>query len=371
MGLTAWTRQLGVVQGRIEPTDWTPQDGGSWVMCLGRDLPGYVDQLNVGDSVTVSQGATWNTTGNIVRTPARMRPPSPANLPLGAWWRCSLLIDGVEVVGKTLPPRRQRDFHDMGWCVAHLAGVHTLAFRLELQGAAGAYSVEIPAFYTDAITIDPTGARPLLLNRDPEPNETQVPADTDIAIDLVDVGGAGVDLANTTISVNGVAAFVDGVFQAGFTGPDSATSTPQADTKRVVIDPVATFANQQVVTIRVQSQTVGGGNVIDQSYSFTVERLDGPLVVAVEPIDQFTINVTYDEAVVQGDGTAGDDALNPANYVIEIVEGDCTAALEVVAVAALSATEVQLTTDIEQTRSAAYTLVVSNVRDLFGNEVQP
>lgn len=368
MGLNAFTRDVGSIEGRVEPENWVPQDSGSWVFCIGRDQIGFDDTINVGDAALVEQSAPF--VCNVFRVNARMRPPT--TIPDGVWWRASMLVDGVEVVGKIFPPRRVRDFHDWAWSFAHnAAGNHAVAFRLQLLGAAGTYELEIPAFYVDALSLDPTTARPILINRDPEPGETQVPADSTIGLDIVDVGPDGIDLAHTTISVNNVVAYTAGAFQAGFTGPASAVSSPQSDTKRFVIDPLGTFSNQQVVTIHVQTQTLTSAIPLDLRYSFTAERLLGPSVVDVQPIGQRTINVTFDEAVTQGDGTGGTDALNPANYAIARNEGDCVVALAVVAVASLGAAQVQLTTDIEQTPGGAYTLTVTGVRDLFGNLVVP
>lgn len=378
MGLTAWTRDVGTIQGRIQPQGWTPQDTGLWVFCLGRDEPGFGDRINEGDAVQVSQGGTWSAQGSLLYIPARLR--SPLAVPLGVWWRFSVLVDGVEVVGKTFAPRGTRDLNDLAISLGTLTGTHTIAFQLALQGSAGTYELEIPAAYVDAlepVTITgrmtregPLPPPPQFINRDPQPGDVQVPADTNISIDLVDVAGdGGIDLTNTSISVNGVPAFVNGVFQAGFTGPASMTSSPLPDTKRVVIDPLAVFTNQEAVSVHVLTQTVGGSSSIGEIYSFTSERLDGPSVISVTPVDQKTITVDFDEAVVQGDGTASDDSLNPANYTIDRAPLACAVSLQVVAVTALSSTSVQLTTDIEMTRGASYGLTVENVRDLFGNEV--
>lgn len=367
MGLTAFTRDQGTRQGRINPFLWVPQDSGQWVICLGRDSFGFTDKLNAGNYVEVSQEAQWGSA--ILRIPARLRGPEVDGVPDGVWWRASLLIDGMEVVGKVLAPLRTRDLHDFAWCVANLIPSAVVSLRLTLMGTGGPYEVELPAFYADDLTIEPLTTRPILLNRDPEPNEVQVPADTTISIDIADPGGDGIDLSQCVVRVNGVSAYVDGAFQAGFNGPKSITQQPQADTQRIVIDPLGTFASQQVVSVRVQVATLTSVHVIDQTYHFTTERLRGPSLIGAVGRDQKTIRLTFDEAVFQGDGTAVFDGLNPDNYSIARVPGDAAVAVNVTSVTAISSSIVDLGLDIEQTPGEAYTLSVANVRDLFGNEV--
>ena len=69
--LTAWTRELGTTQGRIEPTGFTPAEG-SFVFVLGCDLPGMVQKLELGDFVEVKQTADFGDS-KLVRIRARMR----------------------------------------------------------------------------------------------------------------------------------------------------------------------------------------------------------------------------------------------------------------------------------------------------------
>lgn len=375
MALTAFTRDVAITQGRIRPALWTPQDSGQWVFCLGFDAIDQFDVIAAGDSVTVSQSADWAANGYTMRIPARLR--LPRTVPLGVWWRASVLLNGVEVWGRDFPPSNPAkpvdyDLGDLGWVVAHLVGAHTIGFRLQLLGATGQYEVEIPAFYVDAITIDDIPARPALLNRDPSPGAVQIFADASIGLDLVDVGADGIDLTHTTISVNGVAAYVNGVFQTGFTGPFSAVTTPQSDTKRFVIDPLATFSSGQVVHVRVQTQTLTSALTLDQTYTFTAEVLDGPRILNGIARDQFTIRVTWDHAPLVGDGSGATlgDVLDPAHYEFLPVPGDAAVTPTIAAVAVVDAQTVDLTTDIEMTPAEAYTLVAMGVRDAYDNELR-
>jgi hypothetical protein len=52
-----------------------------------------------------------------------------------------------------------------------------------------AFELEIPAVYIDAVLLDPTPTTPVVINRDPEPGEVQVPIDAAIAMSLPQSGG--------------------------------------------------------------------------------------------------------------------------------------------------------------------------------------
>ena len=232
-----------------------------------------------------------------------------------------------------------------------------------------AFELELPAFYVDDILLDAgTIARPLLTNREPDPGETGVPKGTNIALELTDVGTDGIDESATQVFVNGVLAFNGGVFQTGFTGPGSNSTAPDADTRRVVIDPTADFTSLQVVTVRVVSAVVGGASSIDESYSFTIEDLTRPIVAAAQSRDRQVVRVTFDEPIQQVDATATNDALNPANYTITRIG---TPAVDLVAqtVAVATDSSVDLTTDIEQSPDKQYRVRVVNVEDVAGNPV--
>ena len=79
-----------------------------------------------------------------------------------------------------------------------------------------ALELELPAVYLDAVLLDPTPARPAVINRDPEPGDAAVHISTTIALDLTDVGPDGIDLIATRVYVTGQLAFEAGAFQPGF-----------------------------------------------------------------------------------------------------------------------------------------------------------
>lgn len=228
--------------------------------------------------------------------------------------------------------------------------------------------LELPAVYVDAVLLDPTPARPAVINRDPEPGEVEVPVGTSISLELTDIGPDGVDEAATDIFVGGVLAFSGGVFQLGFNGPGSVATNPQPDTLRLVIDPFALFESLQEVTVRAVSQTIGGGAQLDLSWSFRCQDLTAPRVVAAQARELKRIRVSFDEPVLQEDATGVDDALNPARYALTRLSVPAVVAT-VIDVETVTDSSVDVLTDLELTPGASYRLTVAGVVDLFGNEV--
>lgn len=231
-----------------------------------------------------------------------------------------------------------------------------------------AFELEIPAVYIDAVLLDPTPTTPVVINRDPEPSEVQVPIDAAITIDVSDLGTAGIDVGATQVFVAGVLAFSGGVFQPGFTGAQSNATSPQPDTLRIVVDPLAPFESLQEVSVRVVTQTVGGASQLDTSWSFFCEDLTAPHVVAAQARELKRVRVSFDENVRQESALASDDALNPTLYALERVSAPAVQAT-VVGVEPVTNSSVDLLTDLELTPGALYRVTVTGVLDLFGNAV--
>ncbi len=113
-------------------------------------------------------------------------------------------------------------------------------------------TLELAALFVDAVAAVQAIDRPLLVNRDPGPDETGVPIDAWLALEVVDVGADGVDRASVRVWVDGALAFEGGgtpELRSGFDGPGSSV-TATADTLRVVLAPTAFFASEAVVAER-------------------------------------------------------------------------------------------------------------------------
>jgi len=372
--LSPFELRLGTGQGRIRPAHGAPASG-SYAFVLGDDDELRLAKFAAGDYAQVVQDV--DLTGlDFVRAVLGFR--APAEAPTGTEWRVAMVIDGAELVSARCRAGRSRTLTDLVGNGSKLSGVHTIGVRLALGALPGGPGSEppqtappddpMPALYVDDVVAVDHDAQLALVNRDPGPSELGVPIDWTIAFELIDTGLAGVSLVGTTVWVNGVKAYDgdSGGFQAGFDGPDSAVSAPAADTLRIVLDPTAPFTSEQLVTVRVQSELVGGGSPLDESYSFTTEDVQAPQLVMVGrpavALDQRTVRLEFDEDVVVADASA--IILTPRTFPavpLVVVEAQADGHFVVV------------TVDTEMTPGANYQIDVSNgaVEDTDGNPTDP
>lgn len=201
----------------------------------------------------------------------------------------------------------------------------------------------------------------VLINRNPEPNETAVPADSAIYFELASTDGTAPDEADLEVQVGGVVAW-DGVDWANsFTG---SVSNPAADVLALNITPPSEFVTTEVVTVRV----ILSSPTFDESYSFTAEDTAPPEIASVQGRDEKILRVTFTEPVVISSPSATNDALNPGNYLIERLSRPAVS-VEVESINQVSDRVVDITTDIELTYGAPYMLVATNIEDLEGNAI--
>ena len=369
MSLTPFDLDFGTTQGRIAPTGWVPPSG-SYAFCLGSDVAGAVYKLAADDYIEAWQSADDFTGVTFLRAKLRLRGPS--SMPATTSWRVGLFIDDVEITGRDVHVGRTRDLVDLAASIAGLTvGAHKIAFRLTLLGDAGNYEVELPGVYIDAIVPDASDKTPSLINRDPEPLELAVPLNSLVTFEVADYTGTGIDTAATDVYVNDELAISGGVFQTGWDGAASATSNPQADVLRVVIEPETPFAPLTAITVRIVTAVSGGGASLDTSYTFTTEDTIAPVVVSAQATGQRTVRVVFDEPVLQEDASGGNDALNPALYTFEVIAGAPAVPIVAESVQAVSGTTIDITLDWEMTPGATYSLSVASVADLVGNAVTP
>lgn len=213
-----------------------------------------------------------------------------------------------------------------------------------------------------------------ILNRAPQPAETQVPVASMVDFDLATTSGT-VTLASTQVWIDSVLVFDGGTFSAGYDGPASTYGNPQADVLRIRIDPTTDFAPLTTKTIRVVSASSAGGS-IDVSWIFVVEDVIAPEVVAALATNPTTVRVTFDEPVRQVSSSGASDALNPSNWTTAIEstsldDGLPAVGITVVSVSSVSDSIVDLALNWEMTPGAIYRVSVSSVVDAFGNVVNP
>ncbi|ATB45938.1 phage tail protein [Corallococcus macrosporus] len=81
-----------------------------------------------------------------------------------------------------------------------------------------------------------------------------------------------------------------------FAGP-LAEVRQTADTLRVVLHPAVPLASQATVSVRVVSATAGGENLLDETYTFTVEDRTAPRLVGAQAVGPKSVRLAFDEDV--------------------------------------------------------------------------
>jgi len=318
---TPFEADFGGGQGRIEPSATAP--AGSYVYQLGHETAGVLRQFADGDYHQILQNATLTAGTKVLRARATVRPP--ATMPDGCSWTLELLVDGDAAATIDITSGAARILGDLAADVVNLAvGAHDFAFRLTFSAPAGTYTVELPGCAIDDVVEDATAQRPGVINRSPEPGEVEAPLAGPIVFDLIETGASTPDISRTTVYVNDAAVFVAGTFSAGWTADSTygGVSGLGTDVVRISLVPDLPLASQTVYTVRVVSAVSSGlANALDTSWSFTTLDARAPTVLSAAAIDQWHVQVTFSEPVVQSSATGATDALNPGQYTFTLVEG--------------------------------------------------
>ena len=136
----------------------------------------------------------------------------------------------------------------------------------------------LPALVIDRPRLE-AGTRPMLVNRDPGPDEIGAPRATMIRLEIIDPGDDGIDYGATEVYVDGVLAWEDDAAEPGFDGEGSGAESG-ADFYRIVLAPTEPFSSEQVVEVRVVARVVGGDPSLDETWSFTVEDYASPRLLS-------------------------------------------------------------------------------------------
>jgi hypothetical protein len=226
------------------------------------------------------------------------------------------------------------------------------------------------------------GGRYAVIQRDPQPNEIDISQNTGINLLMVDMEGTPVVLADLEfdfeVYVNSVLVLYSSagsaVWQNGWDGTvEVAQDGDPFFFYKVFGEQVSPplFTSEQVVPVQVVLDQ-GGPPLLDVTWSFTVEDIEPPSIVAAEAIDAHTVRVTFDdEMATEGPGSA----LLPGSYTVETQNIDPLpgVALEVTGVEAVpgsGSTQFDLTFQWEQTPACQYQITVdSAVTDSSGNPI--
>jgi len=260
------------------------------------------------------------------------------------------------------------------------AGVVTMSFELQFivdPDNAGAVGVDVdvvlPSVYIEQLLMPEVVSEVLYIeNREPAPGETAVPADfPTIQFTIADGDGAGVDLAATDVTVDGVTVYTSSAFQAPWTGTIDIADGPGArDATFVMNVPAANlaYASEQLIEVNVQSEITGGAETVDSTWAFTVADVIAPAIQTAAMQNKRTLRVEFTDDL-QLDTTAT-GALNPDNYTIVNVSAPAAPlGVSSVVVVPSSTTAVDVTFDADASIGADYTLYAKDLVDTSGNVI--
>lgn len=244
--------------------------------------------------------------------------------------------------------------------------------------------------------------RIVVIQRDPQPEETGIAIDTEIKMTVVDMSAdpeGELEDPSLVFLVNGVqvAAYGGGSFVpiAPWSGsivlPDY--NDPYVKWEVTLVPPADEFESEEVVEVTVKTNLgVGygyngpwgyfsyghtdGDGYYEITYWFKIQDLTPPKVLSAVAVDAFTVRVTFDEAMsLSGDGSA----LLVDNWSGTIQRQNVDplpgVTLDVEAVEVLEGygnSVFDLTVNWEMTQGCQYQLtVISTIEDANGNQIDP
>lgn len=222
--------------------------------------------------------------------------------------------------------------------------------------------LELPSLTVRSVAAIVAGARPLLVNRDPSPDETDVPLASTIGLELIDPGADGLDRRATKVWIDGVVAF-DGSASPEITPAfwaSGAMFEETLDSLRLCLAPASPFASQAVVTVRVVSAIKGGGAALDETYRFTAEDRTAPKLVAGVAVAPRALRLAFDEPVTAPDTSS-----------IDITPLGAPVAPVVVTSVTVKANVVDVAVAPEMTPDARYLVRAVAIADAHGNLAPP
>ena len=222
--------------------------------------------------------------------------------------------------------------------------------------------VELPSLFLDTVAAIAATSRPVLLNRDPAPNETDVPLTSAVVLELLDPKGEGIELSSVKVWLGERLAFEAApqpILYPPFNGPRASLSATFG-VVRLVFDPVVPFASLAQVPVRVVAQVVNGGPSLDTTYLFTAEDRSSPRIVAAVATAPKRVRLGFDEPV---------RVVDTQGFVFEPLDLPAVPLTAVGAIESGSLLELEL--DREMSPDQRYRVRVTGVEDLHGNAITP
>lgn len=214
-------------------------------------------------------------------------------------------------------------------------------------------------------TVDSQG--PQFSNFSPAQSATNVVADTNIAFTVSDVG-AGIDIGNTTVTVEGTA-YDSGDPEFGYTGTSASYD--------ITINPASNFTGGQQVDVVISTRDLASPtpNTASSSYLFTIASSCTTCSVDQEDPERFDRSATVDDTIVfhvkdTGDGinqnsisvtlTGSGDAVpvNPVTYT------GASAEMDITGTSADYTVTITLPADISENTAYSVTIDASDINGL-------
>jgi phage tail-like protein len=378
--LSAFDAGFGETSGAVTPAGGGIVDGAK-ALLLGDDEHRTLTVAD-GDFDEVVQLATLPAATRLVR--ARLLARTRAT-EIGTAWTLTVRKGGAARVSLPLWAKPwARELVDVTVPVAIGGEDVEVGFRLGLFVMAGGdAAVTLPAVVVDAVVEDehPSGSRPLLINRNPEPGETGVPVGAPVVVEIHDPYDTAIATAlSASVSVGGAVAWsLAGGFAAGFSG--SVDVLDAGATWRVSIQPDTPFDSLEHVPVTVAYEGTDPLVQLSAAYAFQAEDVTAPKILRGDAIGHDVIRVTFDEPVLRADGSGsvGGDALAAQHWTVSLASTSLDDGLPAVDVAVQSVaaapasfgTAVDLRVDDAMTAGARYLVTAVGVEDAFGNVVDP
>lgn len=167
----------------------------------------------------------------------------------------------------------------------------------------------VPFVGVDTVVLDGNQTKPILINRDPEPYETNVPVDSCVSLDIINPDFDGIALSSVRVWIDEILAFdgssydgenVVSAFIVGFRGEES-TFVHTDDELRIKIDPEKDFVSKNRTTVKVHADTGDAEHPgeLRTSYSFDIEDETAPVLVSAQAWGQKLVRLYFGEPLVQ------------------------------------------------------------------------
>jgi len=197
-----------------------------------------------------------------------------------------------------------------------------------------------------------------VINRAPEPDESDVPLAATIELELAVLTADALDVTSVEVTVDGVDAVRGGSLETVFAGSRAALLL-RPDRAHVTLDPITPLASEAVVRARVRARTLGGV-ALDETWSFVAEDRTAPRLIAAIATGPKSVRISFDEPMVVAPGstftlTPADAPAVPVNVVDAVASGPL----------------IDLTMDSAMSPGRLYELRVAGAEDASGNVVAP